>query len=285
MQHRLPDGRELAYAEYGEPAGTPVFFFHGAPGSRFFRPPDEVTRRMGVRLICVDRPGYGGSTFQPHRRILDWPKDVVSLADALGIGTFAVAGHSAGSPHTLACAYSLPERIRVAAVLCGLGPADAPSATEDTTFINRLGIQLGRYVPWPFLRMMVWVFFHKQAADPARAIDLDQRERVPADEQVLRIPGVRENCIESDVGAYSQGLLGYAWDVNLIIRPWDIPLEQIQVPVHFWHGTADNFASVHMARYMADKIPNARAFILEGEGHMLLIPHWEEILSGILAAG
>lgn len=75
----LSDGRTLAYAEYGalslskgsDPRGAPVFFFHGIPGSRIFRPPDEITAKMGVRLICVDRPGYGLSSFQPSRAILD----------------------------------------------------------------------------------------------------------------------------------------------------------------------------------------------------------------------
>ena len=67
----LRDGRILSYAEYGDPCGKPIFFFHGTPGSRYFRPPDEITARLGVRLICVDRPGYGESTFQPGRRILD----------------------------------------------------------------------------------------------------------------------------------------------------------------------------------------------------------------------
>jgi pimeloyl-ACP methyl ester carboxylesterase len=281
MQHQLPDGRQLAYAEYGDTAGRPVFFFHGAPGSRLFRPPEDVTRKMGIRLICVDRPGYGESTFQPKRKLLDWPKDVASLADAMGISEFQVVGHSAGSPHALACAYGLPERVRGAAVVCGVGPVDAPGATEETTFINRLGFQFGRYAPWPLVRGMVWVFFHKQVDDPAHAIDMDQRGRVPADDEVLKIPGVRENCIASDLEAYRQGIQGYAWDVNLIIRPWGFSLEQIRVPVGFWHGTADNFTSVHMARYMADKIPNAKAFIHDGEGHMLLIPHWGEILNDL----
>jgi pimeloyl-ACP methyl ester carboxylesterase len=284
MKHTLPDGRELAYAEYGDLQGRPVLFFHGAPGSRMFRPPDEVTRQMGVRLICVDRPGYGGSTFQPKRTILDWPNDVAALADALGIASFAVAGHSAGSPHTLACSYCLPERVKATAILCGVGPVDAPGAAQNTTFINALGFRFGRYAPWPLVRAMVWFFFHKQAADPAQAIDMDQRERVPADDVVLKIPGVRENCIASDVEAYRQGMLGYAWDAHLIIRPWGIPLEQIRVPVHFWHGTADNFTSVRMAQHMADKIPQAELSIFEGEGHMLLIPHWEEILAGLVAA-
>ncbi len=94
MQFKLSDGRVLAYEQYGDADGRPVFFFHGTPGSRLFHPPDEVTRRTGVRLICVDRPGYGGSTFQPGRQILDWPADIAALADALGLRTFAVAGHS-----------------------------------------------------------------------------------------------------------------------------------------------------------------------------------------------
>ncbi|HEY5118350.1 MAG TPA: hypothetical protein VII90_02760, partial [Anaerolineales bacterium] len=59
----LQDGRRLAYAEYGDPRGKPVFLFHGIPGSRIFRPPlDELTARKRVRLITVDRPGYGGSS-------------------------------------------------------------------------------------------------------------------------------------------------------------------------------------------------------------------------------
>lgn len=282
MQHKLPDERMLAYEEYGDPQGKPIFFFHGTPGSRMFHPPDDVTRRFGVRLICVDRPGYGGSNFQPGRRILDWPVDVASLADALDIGTFAVAGHSGGGPYALACAYSLPERVRVAAILSGAGPVDAPGAAAGLTPLHWISFKIGRYIPWPLVRVMAWIFFHKAAADPARAIDVDQRPRVMADEDVLKIPGVRENCIQSDVEAYRQGLLGFSWEVCLITRPWGFPLVAIKVPVHLWHGTTDDFTTTGMARSMAENIPNCTARILKDEGHMLLIPHWEEILGAIL---
>jgi len=77
----LPDGRSLAYAEFGDPDGRPVLFFHATPG---------------VRLIAPDRPGVGRSTPQPHRRLLDWPDDVRHLADALGLERFAVVGFSNG---------------------------------------------------------------------------------------------------------------------------------------------------------------------------------------------
>jgi pimeloyl-ACP methyl ester carboxylesterase len=279
MQHQLSDGRILSYQEYGDPQGSPLFFFHGTPGSRLFHPPAELTRRRGVRLICVDRPGYGGSTFQPGRQILDWPVDIVALADALGIRTFAVAGHSGGGPYALACAYCLPERLSAAAILSGAGPADAPGSAEGLTPLHELAFRIGRFSPWWLIRSLTWLFFRKPAADPARAIDLDARGRAAADEEVLKLPGVRENCIESDIEAYRQGLTAFSWEVRLLTRPWGFALEEIKVPVCLWHGTADDFTTTNMARYLEKSIPGCKAFIYDGEGHMLLIPRWEEILN------
>ena len=80
----LPDGRELGWLEIGRPKGMPIFAFHGTPGSRYGIVIDEaLVTKAGLRLICVDRPGYGLSTFQPGRRLIDWPRDVEYLADHL----------------------------------------------------------------------------------------------------------------------------------------------------------------------------------------------------------
>jgi pimeloyl-ACP methyl ester carboxylesterase len=279
MKIKLLDGRDLAYEQYGDPDGIPVFLFHGAPGSRLFHPYAEITKRLGVRLITMDRPGYGGSTFQPRRCILDWPEDIVQLADFLGLARFAVAGHSGGGPHTLACAYALPDRVRVAAVLSSAGPVDAPGATEGMTLLNKFGFTFGQYIPWPMWRALTWFFFRAQAGDPAAIVDNDKGKRAPADDAVFNLPGVREICMQSDVEAYRQGLLGYAWEVRLITRPWGFPLEEIKVPIHLWHGTADDVTSIRMGQYMAKHIPNCKATFCEGEAHMLLVPHWEEILT------
>jgi len=81
----LPDGRRLAYAEFGRPDGVPVLYFHGAPASRLepLLIGDAVLSRAGLRVICPDRPGMGGSDFQPGRGFTEWPVDVLVLADAL----------------------------------------------------------------------------------------------------------------------------------------------------------------------------------------------------------
>lgn len=275
----LADGRSLSYAEYGDPHGQAVFFFHGTPGSRFFHPDDGITHRLGVRLITTDRPGYGDSTFQPRRRLLDWAADVAQLADSLGIHTFTVAGHSGGGPHALACAYALPGRVMRTAILSGAGPVGAPGITRDMTALNRFGFTFGHLLPWPIFRLLVGVLYRQRAADPARAIDSETGKRAPADDAVIATRGVREMCIQSEEEAFRPGLLGMGRDAFLITRPWGFQLEDINVPVDIWHGTADRSTSVAMAKFMGGKIPGSRTTILQDAGHMLLIPYWEAILA------
>ena len=127
---KLRDGRTLGYAEYGDRNGVPVVFFHGTPGSRLMAVPAWNDTSLGIRLIAPDRPGLGLSTYLPHRTLLNWPGDVAELADALKLEKFIVAGVSGGGPHSLACAYALPDRVSLRPVLlrayrvCRPGPPD-----------------------------------------------------------------------------------------------------------------------------------------------------------------
>ena len=98
----LPDGRILSHATYGDPAGLPVLFFHGTPGSHVGAELlHDAALAAGVRLIAPDRPGMGESTYQPGRVLLDWPNDVVALADAMGIDRLRIIGYSGGGPYAL----------------------------------------------------------------------------------------------------------------------------------------------------------------------------------------
>src|SRR5512136_816792 len=120
---RLRDGRRLGYVEFGDPAGKPIFHFHGYPGSRLEgRIIHAAAVKCGARFIAVDRPGMGLSDFKPKRTILDWPDDVVELADFLQIDQFAVEGASGGGPYSLACARKIPDRLTHVGVLSGVDP-------------------------------------------------------------------------------------------------------------------------------------------------------------------
>ena len=107
---RLPDGRDLSYCLYGREDGTPVLFFYGTPGTMFLAPDRLVpVDELGVRLLVVDRPGYGASTRLPGRCVAAAADDLAVLVDHLGWDRFAVWGASGGGPHALACAARLGE--------------------------------------------------------------------------------------------------------------------------------------------------------------------------------
>jgi pimeloyl-ACP methyl ester carboxylesterase len=278
----LNDGRTLGYAEYGVPRGKPVFFFHGIPGSRLFRPPDDVTTRLGVRLITTDRPGWGLSTYLPGRSIPDWPGDLIQLAHHLDIGKFFVAGHSGGGPYALACAYSLPERVKAAAVISGAGPMDSPDATNGMTPMNKFGVRMGRYIPWLLWRVLVWYLYRKGHKDPAYLFNRAAGDRPRADTEVLKDADVLKLNYASQSEGLCQGTRSFALEARLLASPWRFRIEQINVPVTVWHGSEDVDAPVSMGKAVAARIPNSHLTIFPGEGHMMVFPHWEEILTQLI---
>ncbi len=142
----LPDNRRLAYAEYGDPNGHPVFYFHGGGTSRLepLLLGDEVFIRLGLRLIAPDRPGIGQSDFQPNRRFSDWTKDVTFLADALGLDKFSVLGVSSGGGYTAACAAKIPHRLYSAMIVSGAWEF----TTADLLKSNRWSLILIKHFPW-----------------------------------------------------------------------------------------------------------------------------------------
>ena len=123
QEHRIDvGGRTVCVAEAGDPEGHAVFCLHGTPGSRlFWHEAVEDAGKRGIRLIAYDRPGYGGSDPDPGRMVADAADDIAAIADALGVGRYAVYGGSGGGPHALANAVR-PERVVAVAALASVAP-------------------------------------------------------------------------------------------------------------------------------------------------------------------
>src|SRR5436190_12648591 len=128
QEHRLPDGRTLAYCDYGVPDGRPIFYFHGLPGSRIDgRVAADEMRAAGVRFIAPDRPGLGCSDLAPGKRTYGgWAQDVAHLADHLGIERFSILGYSCGGPYALAAATELPERVERVGLVSSVATSEMP---------------------------------------------------------------------------------------------------------------------------------------------------------------
>ena len=125
----LADGRTLSFAEYGESNGRPIFYFHGFPGSRLdwlLGSDETVLKELKIRIIAPDRPDMGYSDYKPHRTVLEWPADVLELADALNCDHFSVLGVSGGGPYAASCARFIKNRVLNTGIVSGMGPSEAP---------------------------------------------------------------------------------------------------------------------------------------------------------------
>jgi pimeloyl-ACP methyl ester carboxylesterase len=280
---RLEDGRLLGYAVYGDPEGRPVFYFHGFPGSRLeARLADRVATRLGVRLIALDRPGFGLSDFKPRRTIFEWPDDVVKIADALGINRFATIGVSGGGPYAAACALRIPQRVVAVAIVCGLAPLDTLGSTDRMIRNNHLIFFLGRRVPW-LARIFLWHMAYKVRHNPERMLGRMIVTLPDPDKAVFARPEVKTAMKDNVVEAFRNGSRGAACELLLYTRPWGFLLKDIATRVNLWHGEQDMSVPPTMGQYQARAIPNCRAIFYPGEGHFsLVINHMEEILSGLL---
>jgi pimeloyl-ACP methyl ester carboxylesterase len=257
---RLPDGRYLGFAEYGAAAGKTLLYFHGHPGARFeARFLAEAASRANIRLIGIDRPGMGMSTYQRARRLLDWPRDVVAFADNLGLDLFAVVGFSGGGPYALACRQAIPGRLISCGVISGVGL---------TGFVLSF---LAAWLPWLMLPLARRRFFLNDEQALRTLTRVSQRWPEP-DRKALEVTGVKQLMAASLVEGLRPGARGAARDGALLGRPWGFTLAQLEFPpTHLWYGELDEQVPISRARALAQQVPAAKTRFYPAEAHISTI--------------
>ena len=277
----LPDGRRLSYTEFGDPLGIPLFGFHGTPGSRFmFRLVHESARRLGLRIIAPDRPGFGLSDYQENRTLADWANDVRALADKLGLARFGVAGISGGGPYVAACAALLPERVTAAALVSPVGPLHSPDGPDNLPPAQIVTFRLlPRITPAMAGAFSIGRLMFLNASDSMYRMIM--RRAGPADEHILLRPEVRKNLLAGVIEGLRPGVQGVVQEMKIFAKPWNIPFEAIKASVLLWQGTADNNVPVAASLRLAEIIPSCKLFQIEGAGHYWIFDHVEEVLLAI----
>lgn len=275
---RLADGRTLAYRQYGDPTGAPAFYFHGMPGSRL-EPglvADEVAA-AGVRLIALDRPGIGRSSFQSCRRVTDWPADVAQLADALpGFDRFSVVGVSGGAPFALACAIQLPDRVKTVALVSGHTPFGVPDVIPGNQ--DRLVSFIARRprLAKTFMTLMRRRLYKR----PDKALTRLGESWTDVDRQlVLCDPKYRAMLLQN----LRQALrcpVGLVHDAGLLARPWGFSIRQVRSPVAIWQGCRDRVSTPSMAHHFHREIEGSQLTLDETSSHVTTVKwHASEWLS------
>lgn len=279
---QLPDKRCLAYTEYGDELGMPVFLLHGLPGSRLSwgMLPDNPFP-YGLRIIAPDRPGYGRSHAKPGRTLTDLSDDIAVLADALNIQNFAVVGVSGGGPGALACAWKLQERIHAVSIVASPAPTNAPGIFEGMSKTNHFFMKLAWYVPWLSnlnIRLLGIAIRH----NPAHYIQSMKYKVHEVDQTLLKRPEIREILIKDFTEALGNGSQGMVDDMSANHgHPWGFPLGQIKARVHFWYGELDRSASPAMGKYLSSKVPNSEMTLVPGAGHLWVLVHLNKVLDDL----
>jgi pimeloyl-ACP methyl ester carboxylesterase len=280
---RLADGRVLRVLEAGTAAGKPaVIYFHSTPQSRLMHQPWlDALLAAGIGLLSRDRPGYGGSTALPGRRVADVVADAVAVADAAGLARFAVWGVGGGGPHALACAAMLADRVLAAAVVEPIAPFDAAgldwfagmAAGNVEEFTAALA---GRERLHAALARAAGLL---AAADPERAVELFGAGLPAKDRAVLsepQIPAFLLACIWEGLTA---GPEGWVEDDLALMAPWGVDVASARVPVALWHGQQNWPTPLSHARWLADAIPGAELRLLADEGALSVIfGHVSEVI-------
>ena len=254
---QLLDGRTLGYAEYGLADGVPVFYFTGGNSSRFegkwF---ENAAIKKHVRLIVPDRPGFGLSTFQPNRQLLDWPNDVLELSNALSINSFSVFGLSGGGPHVLASAYKIPEKINNVAIVSGTAPPEMPNKFNGMWLPVKIIFLTAKNMPMVnrFLLKQMSGFYSNEEQMMKR---MKQALPRPDVELIERKPEIIKIFAEATRESHRNGIDGDAWEWYLYVNEWGFQISDINHEIKLWYGIYDQQVPIGMGRYFARVLPKA----------------------------
>lgn len=282
----LPDGRVLEYWDGGDPAGAAMIFHPGTPETRLMgKWGHDAAASAGVRLVSVNRPGYGGSTAVTTVGLLATGRDTAAMAAQLGMEQYAVFGLSGGGPFATATAVADPGHVRALGVVGGIGPwrllDDSSKDPEGTKCLELL-----------------------DAGDVAGALDcmrrdversygafvgLDDAARVDAfmagvgdGSSLVHDPGYRAIWADN-LRVVLDSLEGDVFDNLAWGATWDVDPRDVAAPTLLWYGERDRHCPPAHGQWYANRIADAELVVFPGEVHLDVIDaHWPEVLAGLL---
>ena len=279
---QLSDGRNLAYAEYGNPEGEPLFHCHSVLGSRLELAFDaqHISQQKSVRLIVIDRPGYGASDPYLKTNFTNWVKDLTQLADHLNIGQFSVTGYAMGGIYALACAHEIPKRLKQVAIIgTGMRPESA-SDYETIIPLYKMNNRLARHIPKVYC-LLTAVTVKGILSEPATFFKQFNDYLDPADQGIMNSERFKTEMFASLIEGFRQDGKAAAKDVVQLMQDWCFNLANINIPIHIWHGSSDYHIPLVLAKRFTEHIKETKLSVKEGEGHYLFYTHWQEILDSL----
>ena len=246
----------------------------------------ESATAQRVRVIGIDRPGFGLSTPRQGRTLLDWPDDVAEVATQLEIQRFSVAGVSGGGPYALACAVKLRDRIDAVGIISGMGPFDH-GVTEMRVSNQRL-FRLAANANW-LLRLFLWLGVGRFSRDAERLQEIVPRmmSDLPEPDRILLEGGDLQRRVVLELQeAFRQGARWVAKEGAIYTKPWGFSFRDIpNIPTFLWHGELDLNVPISMSCALVEQMPHVKATFDPAHGHIsMFAANMDSVLQALCPA-
>lgn len=284
---QLRDGRQLSYTDHGAPTGMPVLYFHALNGSRLeLLLHDERLRTWGIRLIAMDRAGYGQSSFVERDDYRQHVDDVVALVEALQLDRLHIVSASAGTAHAIIAAEALGQRVQSVHCTAVVPPIGIILASRSRSALNGVLNRFFRIVP-SLMRPALELALAGQTVESMLVTLTQTRDNLlsltPADVALIQQPEHLPHFVANMMESLRQGTRAWPAESLLINRPWPIDLRDCRHTIHLWHGTDDGLVPPDMVAAFADALPDGRLHLLAGDSHLLVFRSIDRVMRAILA--
>ncbi len=261
---RVPDGRWVQFREHGPASAPTVLYCHGAPGSRHeigWAAPVLDRSRVPVRLVAVNRPGYGGSTWTPLAGFAAWASDAAAVLDTIGVDECSVLGASGGAPFALAFAVAYPDRVIRLGVAAGVAPPTVKGMDRSAVWLREPRSRQWRTARYTALavgyRLGLRAWLEERMLAPLPGPDRQALSQRPARAVLHQV--VRE--------AFAQRGHAAAHEAGLLLQSWDLDPVELDRPVRVWHGSHDTRVPLEVGHGLADLLPGASLTVWPQHGH------------------
>ncbi len=277
-------GTRLAFHEYGNPGGHPIFFYHGTGSHVHGMLLHKPGLKHGFRIIAPDRPGVAQSDFRPGWTIFEYARDIADLADHLGIGSFGAVGISGGGPTLMASAFTIPDRLNcVVALACAMPVYSNPDMLKRLGATDRFYARLGSRLPLGLFKIPFSVLgmMQKLLKSPRSFAKMFASSLCDADKAIFALPEFQYLFMRDFQELFRHGSKGPAYDAQTVYKEWGFDLSDIDIHIEVFQGTEDMFVPMIFSEFLKKTAKDVRLNRVKGQGHFCHVVYGYQMLGKV----
>ncbi|MDO6765057.1 alpha/beta fold hydrolase [Agarivorans sp. 1_MG-2023] len=279
---RLPDERKLCYQEFGDPKGKPVVYCHSILGCRLenFFDQVDIAAQLGIRLISIDRPGFGGSDYHESYSFVQWTADLKALLEHLNLAKVELLGYATGGVYAACSAAKIPDMVSHLTIVSSGDALTYDSDYKATAKLYRMHMKLARDFP-NMHRLFTNILDKGLHKDPNKLFKVLARDLEGTDVELFESPMFKEKFGRYLMESKVQGGNAFSDEVRQVMAPWGFEIEDVKVATQLFHGENDKHIPLTLAERFIARAENARLEVIPELGHYMIYQHWPAILESI----